>query len=87
MKRVGAGVAGRVSDRSRKARARLLVAAGCTLNALGFTMVGSAVHADFTPLALIVTAVGIFATTWFLLDAGIALTADVQRRRAARRQI
>jgi hypothetical protein len=50
-------------------------------------MVGSAVHADFTPLALIVTAVGIFATTWFLLDAGIALTADVQRRRAARRQI
>ena len=80
-------MAGRVSDRSRKARARLLVAAGFTLNALVFTIVGSAAHADFTPLALIVTAVGIFATTWFLLDAGIALQADVQRRRAARRQL
>jgi hypothetical protein len=79
-------VAGRVSDRSRKARARLLVAAGFTLNALVFTIVGSAAHADYTPLALAVTGAGIFLTTWFLLDAGIALQADVQRRRAARRR-
>ncbi|WP_161790195.1 hypothetical protein [Streptacidiphilus carbonis] len=51
-----------------------------------FTIVGSAAHADYTPLALAVTGAGIFLTTWFLLDAGIALQADVQRRRAARRR-
>lgn len=77
-------VAERVSDRSRKARVRFVVGLGLTLNGLLFTVVGSMAHAGYTPLALAVTGVGIFVTTWFLLDVGISLTADLQRRRAPR---
>jgi hypothetical protein len=65
---------------------RLLVSLALTLNALLFTVVGSVGHTSFTLLALIVTAVGIFATTWFLLDVGIAFQADVQRRRTLRQR-
>ncbi|MHA6758857.1 hypothetical protein [Streptacidiphilus sp. PAMC 29251] len=50
-----------------------------------FTILGSVAHASYTPLALGVSAAGIFTTTWFLLDAGIAYQADTQRRRAGRR--
>ncbi|MFC1418813.1 hypothetical protein [Streptacidiphilus cavernicola] len=74
-----------MSDRSRRARARCLVGFGLTVNALVFTIVGSAAHAGFTPLALAVTGVGIFTTTWFLLDAAIAHQQDVQRRRTTQR--
>ena len=81
----GAWVAGRVSDRSRRARVRFMLGFAVTVNLLMFTVVGSAEHADYTPLALAVTAVGIFVTTWFLLDVGIAYQADAQRRRGARR--
>ncbi len=77
-------VAKRMSDRSRKAQARFVVGLGLTLNALFFTVVGSLAHAGYTPLALAVTAVGIFLTTWFLLDVGISYTADLQRRRTGR---
>ncbi|MFC1434070.1 hypothetical protein ACEZDB_25800 [Streptacidiphilus sp. N1-3] len=73
-----------MSDRSRKARVRCLLGFGFTVNALMFTIVGSVAHADYTPLGLIASAVGIFATTWFLLDAGIAYQADLQRRRGGR---
>lgn len=61
-----------------------MVAFALTLNALSFTVLGSWVHASYTPLALVVTGVGIFVTTWFLLDVGISLTADLQRRRQSR---
>jgi hypothetical protein len=81
----GALVAGRVSDRSRRARVRFMMGFGLTVNMLMFTIVGSAEHAGYTPLALAVSAVGIFATTWFLLDVGIAYQADAQRRRNLRR--
>jgi len=79
-------VAGRVSDRSRRARVRCMLGFGVTVNMLMFTIVGSAEHAGYTPLALAVTAVGIFATTWFLLDVGIAYQADAQRRRGMQRR-
>lgn len=82
----GAVVAGRLSDRSRKSRARLGVGAGLTVNALGFTVLGSAAHATYTPLALMVSAIGIFVTTWFLLDVAIAFQADAQRRRSLPQQ-
>ncbi len=78
-------VAGRVSDRSRRARVRCLLGFGVTVNALMFTIVGSAAHAGFTPVALTVTGVGIFVTTWFLLDVGIAYQADAQPRRGRSR--
>ena len=80
----GAWVAGRVSDRSRRARVRCVVGLGVTLNLLLFTVVGSAAYAGYTPLGLALSGVGIFVTTWFLLDVGIARQADVQRRRNGR---
>ena len=63
---------------------RCLLGFGVTVNALVFTIVGSAAHADYTPLGLAVTGAGIFLTTWFLLDAVIAHQADTQRRRMPR---
>jgi hypothetical protein len=63
---------------------RCLLGFGVTVNALMFTIVGSVAHAGFTPAALSVTGVGIFVTTWFLLDVGIAHQADAQLRRGRR---
>jgi len=80
----GAAVAGRVSERSRKTRVRFFVSLALTLDALIFTLFSSAAHAGLTPIALTASAVGIFATTWFLLDLGIAWQADLQRRRGRR---
>jgi len=39
-------------------------------------------HSGYTALGLTLTGIGIFATTWFLLDVGIAWQDDLQRRRA-----
>ncbi|WP_370150584.1 hypothetical protein [Streptacidiphilus sp. EB129] len=55
-----------------------------TVNALMFTVVGSLGHTGFTVAALAATGVGIFVTTWFLLDLVIAAQDDAQRRRAPR---
>lgn len=60
---------------------RCVVGLGVTVNLLLFTIVGSAAHAGYTPLWLGLSGIGIFTTTWFLLDAGIAAQADAQRRR------
>lgn len=65
---------------------RCVVGLGVTVNLLLFTIFGSATHSSYTPLALGLSGVGIFATTWFLLDVGIARQADAQRRRAERRR-
>lgn len=72
----------RVTDRSRTARARLLVSLALTLTALLYTVVCQFAHSGYTVLGLTLTGVGIFGTTWFLLDAGIAWQEDLQRRRA-----
>ncbi len=72
----------RVTDRSRTARARLLVSLAVTLTALLYTVVCQFAHSGYTVLGLTMTGFGIFTTTWFLLDAGIAWQEDLQRRRA-----
>ena len=71
----------RVTDRSRTARARLLVSLAITLTMLLYTMVCELAHSGYTALGLTLTGIGIFATTWFLLDVGIAWQEDLQRRR------
>jgi hypothetical protein len=64
---------------------RFVLGFGVTVNTLMFTIVGSVEHAGYMPLALAVSAVGIFVTTWFLLDVGIAYQADSPRRSGVRR--
>ena len=71
----------RVTDRSRTARARLLVSLAITLTMLLYTMVCELAHSGYTALGLTLTGIGIFSTTWFLLDVGIAWQEDLQRRR------
>ncbi|QMU70828.1 hypothetical protein [Streptacidiphilus sp. P02-A3a] len=71
-----------MTDRSRTARARLLVSLALTLTTLLYTVVCQLAHSGYTVLGLTLTGFGIFATTWFLLDAGIAWQEDVKRRRA-----
>ncbi|QMU77514.1 hypothetical protein GXW83_19255 [Streptacidiphilus sp. PB12-B1b] len=75
-------MARRVSDRSRVARTRLLVSLALTLTALLYTVVCQLAHTMYTVLGLTVTGVGIFASTWFVLDACICWQDDLQRRRA-----
>ena len=75
-------MAGRVSDKSRTARARLLVSLALTLTALMYTVVCQLAHVGYTALGLTLTGLGIFMTTWFVLDVCIAWQDDIQRRRA-----
>jgi hypothetical protein len=74
----------RVSDRSSTARGRLLVSFALTLTALMVTFMFSLAHTDYTVMGLCLTGMGIFATTWFLLDVCIAWQDDLQRRRRVR---
>ena len=76
----GAAMA-RVTDRSRTARARLLVSLAMTLTVLLYTVVCQLAHSGYTALGLGLTGIGIFTTTWFLLDVGISWQQDLQRRR------
>ena len=76
----------RVTDRSRTARARLLVSLALTLTVLLYTVVCQFAHSGYLALGLTLTGIGIFATTWFLLDVGIAWQEDLQRRRAPQPQ-
>ncbi|MEZ0066473.1 multidrug efflux pump subunit AcrB [Streptacidiphilus sp. MAP12-20] len=70
----------RVSEESRRARVRLLMSFACTLLALVFTLFGSLSHADYVGVALTVTVVGVFLTTWFLLDVWITARAGRERQ-------
>ena len=79
-------MARRVSDRSRSARARLVVSLALTVTALMFTVVLQLAGTDYTALALTCTGVGIFLSTWFLLDVCISWKDDLDRRRAAARR-
>ncbi len=79
-------MARRVSDRSRSARARLVVSLALTMTALMFTVVLQFAGTDYTALALTLTGLGIFVSTWFLLDVCISWKDDLDRRRAAARR-
>jgi uncharacterized membrane protein YesL len=79
-------MARRVSDGSRKARTRLLVSLALTLTALMYTVVCQLAHTAYTALGLTVTGVGIFTSTWFVLDVCICWQDDQQRRRALRQR-
>jgi hypothetical protein len=69
----------KVSEESRRARVRLLLSFACTLVALVFTLFGSVSHAHFVGVALTVTVVGVFLSTWFLLDAWITTRSERER--------
>ena len=77
----------RVTDRSRTARTRLLVSLAVTLTALLYTVVCQLAHSGYTALGLTLTGIGIFTTTWFVLDVCICWQDDLQRRRALRERL
>ncbi|MFC5911619.1 hypothetical protein [Streptacidiphilus monticola] len=72
-----------VTQESRRAQVRFALSLGVTATLLVFTLFGAAGHARYTPAALGFTGLGVFVSTWFLLDVWITARASREREQGS----